>query len=292
MALHHFPSEGREKKMGPKVFILFSLAFFSPFTFGDNHGDSPQPRHPLAEENYGDKWLRNDCGSTSLSVSGDGHVFFYAHHGQRSLPQGDFLFCFNGRDACLKNKRWRRGSDEQSPSGDTASVQPFDFADRSGTLMTITRQMPDGEFCFNTVKISRQGNDYALEAVADPTLSTPQRDTDPGIFADPYGFLGFLMRLRAQFGLYNPLSYDPNLNLSAEQNSVLQAEGGSYVGQHLYRHDVFENATPASSYEQAVELFLNSPHHLENFLSPYISRIGWSGVQSTNGLSYWTFDAL
>ena len=172
--------------MNHSIFLFGIALAFSSFAWGEvgvHAGATVSkagPKHPVLvakPETSGAKssaWTMNQCADTAILHGNNGRVYFYARHGEAKATQDDLLFCFNGVNACLNSRQWQRGMANTSVNGQLNSAMSFDLYDGNYTMVTVTRKMPNGKFCFNTMRVTRHGDNYAVDAVANPAAALPQ----------------------------------------------------------------------------------------------------------------------
>jgi uncharacterized protein YkwD len=122
--------------------------------------------------------------------------------------------------------------------------------------------------------------------VAYTTASQPEavQTTD----ADPYGFVSWLNRVRAQYGL-GAVSYDSNLSAWGAVNDQSQKAYG--MGHHVMPARR-QNAGAGRSASIIFPMWLASPGHRAALLDPSITTVGISATPSGNAYGYyWTFNA-
>lgn len=102
--------------------------------------------------------------------------------------------------------------------------------------------------------------------------------------ADPYGFAGILNRLRAAVGLH-PLVYDANLSAWASQNNAEQSRRG--LGHHILPNCLQNSCWNVHDALSAAMMWMNSPAHRQNMLSPSATRFGIAYGPGP----YWTLNA-
>jgi Cysteine-rich secretory protein family len=160
-------------------------------------------------------------------------------------------------------------------------------------LVTMAASCPAGEPpAKQWVWLSKQGVwGYGYQIKEGPHRGDWRIDPDskrsPGDLvpaADPYGFASILNSYRASVGL-PPVAYDSNLSAWASQNNAVQCDRGigHHVNPNCYQNCAW-NTTDASS---AAGMWMNSPGHRANMLSPSISRFGIAFGPGP----YWTMNA-
>jgi uncharacterized protein YkwD len=118
--------------------------------------------------------------------------------------------------------------------------------------------------------------EVATEATRD-VAAEPARNvtTEPApevaVATDPYGFAAILNQLRANAGL-PALAYDGDLSNWAAHNNVAQSRRG--LGHHVNPNCLQNCAWNAADATTLADMWIGSPSHLANMLSPSISRFG------------------
>jgi uncharacterized protein YkwD len=103
-------------------------------------------------------------------------------------------------------------------------------------------------------------------------------------YGDPYGFTGILNQFRAAAGLH-PLAYDSNLSAWASQNNVAQSSRG--LGHHILPNCLQNSCWNVADALSAASMWMNSPAHRQNMLSPSATRFGIAYGPGP----YWTLNA-
>lgn len=104
----------------------------------------------------------------------------------------------------------------------------------------------------------------------------------PASVGDPYGFLGWINQVRAQYGLPG-LVYDTNLEAWAHQNNAHQNARG--IGHYVMGSARRQNSA-MGPYSSVPSMWMQSPAHRAAILDPTITRVAIAGSGS-----YWTMNA-